>query len=102
MKALLLLLISAVGMQLYTGCSAVTAAAKVEDAETDSLPRKLLQHCRALKEYATANHANATYGVLIDMSLPSSHNRFFVVNLQRDSVLFKEPAREGAGLARRA
>ncbi len=95
MKALLLLLISALGMQLYTGCSPVTAAAKVEDAETDSLQRKLVQHCRALKQYATANHANTTYGVLIDMSVPSSHNRFFVVNLQRDSVLFKGQVAHG-------
>lgn len=98
MKTLLLLLFTTCSVQLYTGCGHVTAASAAEETTAaDTLQQKLLQHCRALKQYAAANGANTTYAVLIDMSLPSSRNRFFVVNLQRDSVLFKGQVAHGQG-----
>jgi hypothetical protein len=49
--------------------------------------QKLVEHSHQLKTYAAAQKASTQYGILIDMSLNSSKKRFFVVNLQNDSVV---------------
>lgn len=48
---------------------------------------KLAARAQALKQYATGHNASTQWGILIDMSISSWKNRFFVVNLKNDSVL---------------
>jgi len=40
-----------------------------------------------LKKYIAANHYNSKICFLVDMSLPSGKNRFFIYDLQNDSVI---------------
>ncbi len=98
MKTLLLFILPAINALLWTGCGrAAAASSAAEETQADTLQQKLTQHSRLLKQYAATNNANTTYGVLIDMSLPSWQNRFFVVDLQHDTVLFKGQVAHGQG-----
>jgi len=45
---------------------------------------RLKQQAAAIKSYAQANHYNSEYCFLVDMSLPSGKNRFFVYNIKED------------------
>jgi hypothetical protein len=48
---------------------------------------KLTLKVSALKEYIAVNHYNSRVCFLIDMKIPSGKPRFFVYDLQKDSVL---------------
>jgi len=56
-----------------------------EAARTETLGRLKLKALTA-KEYATAHGYDATRCFLVDMRLPSGKNRFFVYNLEADTV----------------
>lgn len=98
MKTVLLFILPALNALFWTGCGRAAAASNAaEETQADTLQQKLTLHSRVLKQYAATNNANTTYGVLIDMSLPSWQNRFFVVDLQHDTVLFKGQVAHGQG-----
>jgi len=54
---------------------------------TGALMNKLNQHADQLLSYARAHGYNANTCFLIDMSIESGKNRFFVFDMQKDSVL---------------
>jgi len=58
---------------------------------------KLKQHCDDLRVFAENQNCSTGLGVLIDMSIPSRKNRFFLVNLQNDSVLVAGVCAHGQG-----
>ena len=58
---------------------------------------RLLQHAHSLKDFAKAQNNSTHLGILIDMSIASRKNRFFVVNLQNDSVLISGLCAHGQG-----
>jgi hypothetical protein len=57
----------------------------------------LSRQIKLLKQFAETQNACCTYGIFIDMSKPTSQNRFFVVNLQTDSVLIAGLCAHGSG-----
>jgi hypothetical protein len=58
---------------------------------------KCKNNAAQLKQYALKNNYNTTYCVLIDMRLPSHKNRFFVYNLQKDTILYSGLVAHGTG-----
>ena len=47
---------------------------------------RLKNQAVAIKEYVAANNYNTEYCFLVDMSVPDGKNRFFVYNLEKDSL----------------
>jgi hypothetical protein len=60
-------------------------------------PESLKQHARQLKTYAATQKCSTKLGILVDMSLVSRKKRFFVVNLENDSVLVSGLCAHGQG-----
>jgi len=58
---------------------------------------RLLQHAHELKAYAATQKCSTKLGILIDMSIASRKNRFFVVDLENDSILISGLCAHGAG-----
>jgi hypothetical protein len=58
---------------------------------------RLKQQAAFIKEYAKANHFNTDYCFLVDMSLPSGKNRFFVYNIKKDSIEYSSLVAHGWG-----
>jgi len=48
---------------------------------------KLQQKVQAAKQFAHQKKFNSTYCFLIDMSIPSGKDRFFIYDLQQDSII---------------
>ncbi len=69
----------------YPGISAFILAEKKEISRFE-LMNRLKQKAGQAKDYVSNKGFNETYCFLIDMRLPSGKNRFFVYNLQEDSV----------------
>ena len=59
----------------------------VHHTQNPALPEKLKAQASLAKEYNAKHHFNEQTCFLIDMGLPSGTNRFFVYDLQKDSVL---------------
>ncbi|MCW5906527.1 MAG: murein L,D-transpeptidase catalytic domain family protein [Chitinophagales bacterium] len=71
---------------------------EVKDNTSERLEAaRFSQRIKALKQFAETQNACCTYGILIDMSKPSSQNRLFVVNLQADSVVIAGLCAHGSG-----
>lgn len=63
-------------------------ALKLPPAATDSAAlKKLSGFCSDLLRYVSSGKYNTQTGFLIDMSLPSGEKRFFVLDLEKDSVI---------------
>ncbi len=58
---------------------------------------RLKQQATSLQEYIKTNNYNAEYVFLIDMSIPSGKNRFFVYNLKKDAVEKSSLVTHGVG-----
>lgn len=70
---------------------------KKDESNIDIAKVKLANHTKSLKSYAEGQHANAKYGILIDMSIPSWKKRFFVIDLETDSILVSGMCTHGQG-----
>jgi hypothetical protein len=57
-----------------------------EKTKADAYALKLKSRARDLKTYAVRKGFATDYCFLIDMSLPSGQNRFFIYDLKRDSI----------------
>lgn len=79
---------------LFASCS---AAPVKDEADKNFAVVKLKQHIRELKVYVKQQNANTKYAILIDMNIPAWENRFFVVNLVTDSILFSGKVCHGQG-----
>jgi hypothetical protein len=58
---------------------------------------RLKQQAAAIKSYAQANNYNTEYCFLVDMSLPSGKNRFFVYNIKKDVLEMASLVSHGFG-----
>ena len=58
---------------------------------------RLEQQATAIKEYAAVNGFNTGYCFLVDMSVPSGKNRFFVYNLEKNSLEISSLVAHGFG-----
>lgn len=58
---------------------------------------RLEQQAAVIKEYAAGNGFNTDYCFLVDMSIPSGKNRFFVYNLKKDSLEISSLVAHGFG-----
>jgi len=58
---------------------------------------RLKQQATSLEKYITDNNYNTEYVFLVDMSLPSGKNRFFVYNLKKDIPEHAGLVTHGAG-----
>lgn len=63
------------------------ATALVKPTADSARTKKLSGFSSGLQKFASANKYNTQTGFLIDMSLSSGENRFFVLDLDKDSVL---------------
>ncbi|MBX3256510.1 MAG: murein L,D-transpeptidase catalytic domain family protein [Chitinophagaceae bacterium] len=59
----------------------------LNSAKDSAAFRKLVTFSAGLSEYAALKKYNTRTGFLVDMSLPSGENRFFIMNLEKDSVI---------------
>lgn len=58
---------------------------------------RLKQQEASLKEYAKSNNFSTEYCFLVDMSIPSGKNRFFVYNMGKDSLEYATLVAHGFG-----
>ena len=58
---------------------------------------RLKQKAASIGEYAKANNFSADYVFLVDMSIPSGKNRFFVYNLKKDTLVCSSLVSHGFG-----
>ncbi len=56
------------------------------DIKYKSAIERLKLQAASVRQYATANNFNTEYCFLVDMSLPSGKNRFFVYNIKKDII----------------
>ena len=55
----------------------------------------------ALKDYVAENNFNTEHCFLVDMSIPSGKNRFFIYNLKKDSIELSSLVAHGFGSTRK-
>lgn len=84
-------------LSLWLLAAACAVPAKKDDIAADPAKLKLLSHAASLKAYAEEQKASANYAVLIDMSIPSWKKRYFVVDLNKDSVVVAGMCTHGQG-----
>lgn len=60
-------------------------------------PGRLKRQADKIREYAEANGYSMEYCFLVDMSIPSGKNRFFVYNMRKDSLEFASLVSHGFG-----
>lgn len=58
---------------------------------------RLKRQADKIREYAEANGFSMEYCFLVDMSIPSGKNRFFVYNMRKDSLEFASLVSHGFG-----
>ncbi len=59
--------------------------------------KRLNSFGKSLKAYARAHNYNTKFSFLADMKLPSGRNRFFIYDMQRDTVLAAGLVAHGSG-----
>lgn len=60
-------------------------------------PGRLKRQADKIREYAESNDFSMEYCFLVDMSIPSGKNRFFVYNMRKDSLEFSALVSHGFG-----
>jgi len=58
---------------------------------------KFRQKTAGIAEYVAANDFNTEFCFMVDMSIPSGKNRFFIYNIQKDSVELTSLVSHGSG-----
>jgi hypothetical protein len=59
--------------------------------------KRLNSFGKSLKTFAYAHNYNAKFSFLVDMKLPSGRNRFFIYDMQKDTVLAAGLVAHGSG-----
>src|SRR5690348_7158782 len=73
----------------------ITKKKSKDDCET---LQRLYQRSTQAKHYINAHGFNSRYCFLLDMRLPSGSNRFFVYNLDKDSIEIAGLVAHGSGI----
>jgi L,D-transpeptidase catalytic domain len=60
-------------------------------------PGRLRRQANLIRDYAKENNYSMEYCFLVDMSIPSGKNRFFVYNMRKDSLEFSALVSHGFG-----
>src|SRR5580698_2885560 len=68
-----------------------------DEAQKQAAERKLKEHAYSLREFAELHGASTKLVVLIDMSISPKKKRFFIVNLDNDSVILAGLCAHGSG-----
>lgn len=82
---------------LFTKTTAKTLHEKTVITKDTLLLQKLKKQSKRLSIYAQANHYNTSICFLVDMSIHSGKNRFFVYNMQQDSIELAGLVAHGSG-----
>lgn len=89
------------GLYNFTGTAGVNSFAdsseNIIDVKYKAAVDRLKQQAAAIKSYAQANNYNTEYCFLVDMSLPSGKNRFFVYNIKQDVLEMASLVSHGFG-----
>lgn len=81
-----------------TGLKAdLDTSGKAVDLKTLTGYARLRRQADLIRDYAKANNYSMEYCFLVDMSLPSGKNRFFVYNMRKDSLEFSAMVAHGFG-----
>jgi hypothetical protein len=107
MKRLLLIILSIIGLGIlfivyqYRTLFTITTTKALHEKSTNTqdslLIKKLKKQSKTLSNYANANHYNKKICFLVDMSIQSGKNRFFVYNMQKDSIELAGLVAHGSG-----
>lgn len=106
MLCVLIASLDATGTALYTTDNLpVTAASNIDvdtsykliDIKSLNSPGRLRRQANKIRDYAKANNYSMEYCFLVDMSIPSGKNRFFVYNMRKDSLEFSALVAHGFG-----
>lgn len=73
----------------------------IMDAKYKAALYRLKKQAASLKAFVSANQFNTEYCFLIDMSVPSGKNRFFIYNLKKDSIEYATLVAHGWGSEKR-
>ncbi len=73
-----------------------TFAIKKADLDAE-VKQRVISHAATISKYAGANNYNTQYCFLADMKIASGKSRFFVYNLERDSVELTGLVTHGSG-----
>lgn len=82
---------------LFTKTSTKTLHEKSTNTSDTLLLHRLKEQSKKISTYAKVNHYNVHTCFLVDMSVHSGKNRFFVYNMQRDSVELAGLVAHGSG-----
>lgn len=82
---------------LFTKTTTKALHEKSANTQDTLLLQKLKKQSKRLSIYTQANHYNKNICFLIDMSIHSGKNRFFVYNMQKDSVELAGLVAHGSG-----
>ncbi len=103
-RLLLLLPVTLVSVSWFPGITPVKKAPsaagpknKKTSPEGSSVEDKMQDKASAAKLYVKQKGFNNNIAFLIDMSLPSGQNRFFIYDLVNDSVIAAAPVAHGGG-----
>ena len=67
------------------------------DIKSLNSPGRLRRQANKIRDYAKTNNYSMEYCFLVDMSIPSGKNRFFVYNMRKDSLEFSALVAHGFG-----
>ena len=75
----------------------LNATVNTIDSRYKAAVDRLKQQAASVKEYARTHNFSTEYCFLVDMSLPSGKNRFFVYNIKKDSLEYASLVAHGFG-----
>jgi len=67
------------------------------DRRNKDVVNRVKEQAASVKAYAKANQFSTEYCFLVDMSIPSGKNRFFIYNLKKDTVEYSSLVAHGMG-----
>ncbi len=94
------LIVIALGARYYCKGFSGSAVRRAQDARwlvENAERQRLDQRLSALRPFAIAHGCNSKIAFLVDMGLPSGKYRFFVANLEKDTLLLAGLVAHGSG-----
>jgi L,D-transpeptidase catalytic domain len=70
---------------------------RLTEKENPAELKRLISFGKNLKSYAYANNYNTKFSFIVDMKLPSGRNRFFIYDMQNNTILAAGLVAHGSG-----